>query len=154
MPPGSARAEPARAWAEALPQLPLDTVDGELRQWLAYGKVGVSQFDIDLVEPAVTERALTDADALAVRALLRYGVGGDLEAALAADPTELLARLVQASTGPIPLDAARATAAAHPDDWRAWWLVVRAAPGDVDARDKLCGLGAMLNVKQILASCR
>jgi hypothetical protein len=153
MPPGSARADPARAWNEALPQLPVDTVDRELAQWLAYGKVGISQFTVELVDPAVTERALADADALAARAVLRHGRSEDAEAALAKDPTELVARLVIAADQPVREDAARATAAAHAEDWRAWWLVTRAVPGDAEARGKMCALAAGVASSVMLRGC-
>jgi hypothetical protein len=153
MPPGSARADPARAWNEALPQLPPEVVDRELAQWLAYGKVGISQFSVELVDPAVTERALADADALAARALLRYGRGGDAEAALAKDPTELLARLVEANDQPVREETARATAAAHPEEWRAWWLVTRAVPGDAEAREKMCAEAVGVASPVVLRGC-
>nr|HEX4314249.1 hypothetical protein [Kofleriaceae bacterium] len=121
---------------------PILALEPEFLQWIAYGQVAVSQFDLRLVDPTVTAgRALTDADALAARALLDQGRGPELAQAIAKDPTNLLARLVQIATGaPGPLSAAdaRATAAAHADDWRAWYLVVRVAPGDRDAREHMC----------------
>jgi hypothetical protein len=160
LPPDVARDDPARSWAEAVPALPPALLDEQLAQWVAYGKVGVSQFDIDLVDPDVKERLLTEADALAARAWLRHGDGPELAQALALDPTNLLARLVQAGqAGPagstaVPVEVAHAIATAHPTDWRAWYLVVRAAPGDADAWTQLCGLGVGLAPKPILEHCR
>lgn len=122
---------------------PILALEPAFLEWVAHGQVAVSRFDIRLEDPPVTEgRALGDADVLAVRALLRGGRGDDLAQAFAKDPTNLLARLVQAATGSIAEADARATAAAHPDDWRAWYLVVRAAPRDPDAREHMCGLAA------------
>jgi hypothetical protein len=47
--------------------------------------------------------------------------------ALAIDRTNVLARLISTElTHEISPDDARATAAAHPDDWRAWRLVEHA----------------------------
>jgi len=104
----------------------------------------------DVKSPPILVFALRDADALAARGMLlavhgKPGADEQLAAALAADPTELVARLVSMARahGAIALADARATAAAHPDDWCAWYLVVRAAPGSPEASDaktKLCEL--------------
>lgn len=65
-------------------------------------------------------------------------------AALAIDRTNLLAQLVKAEvTGAISAEDARATAAAHTDDWHAWRLVIRALPGSAEASQaqaRLCAL--------------
>jgi hypothetical protein len=66
------------------------------------------------------------------------------EEALATDRTNVLARLINAElTHEISPDDARATAAAHPEDWRAWRLVELALKGrhEADAaRDRVCAL--------------
>jgi hypothetical protein len=65
-------------------------------------------------------------------------------AALALDRTNVLAHLVDASLlGSIAPEEARDTATAHPNDWRAWWLLgsaVRQGPEAAEALDKLCDL--------------
>jgi len=106
---------------------------------------------LTLQDVPVTARALGDADVLAARSLLRMLfiardaiVADEARAALALDRTNLLARLITTElTHTISADDARATAAAHPDDWRAWWLV-ELAHGDgaevADAHQRLCDL--------------
>jgi hypothetical protein len=101
----------------------------------------------------VTERSLGDADALAARSWLRLrftrdhaAARGDAEAALALDRTHILAWLVEAAlTRSIGPGDARATAAAHPDDWRALRLVELALHGTPEgdaALHRLCAMTA------------
>lgn len=136
---------PDRAWHDAFPELDPASLDAVLRDWLQHGKHRVWHFKVALRDWPVKERTLGDGDVYAVRALLktRFAPSGappppELAAALAADPTNVLARLLVEQ---VSAADAQATAAAHPDDWRAWWLVVQAAPSD-DARAKLCELVA------------
>jgi len=144
------------AWDQVFGLGSLETVDGELRRWLVSGNHTVLHFKVSLAPHAVAVRTLGDGDAYAVRALLRakFGAGGlpavarEVDAALAADPTNVLARIVDATLDrPHALAAARATAAAHPDDWRAWWLLTKALPAGeaaelASARDHACTLAA------------
>ena len=89
---------------------------------------------------ATTHRALGAGDAHAARALVRIAStkqleDGEVTEALAADPTNLTANLLKRP------DDASAVAAAHPDDWRAWWLV--GLHGDrALAHEKLCAAAA------------
>ena len=125
----------ANAWADSFPDLPPAELDHQIRRWLAYGKHTIWKFDVALKQWPTTERALGDADVYAARALLRErfrNVGDapspELERALVADPTHLIANLVKASYDKtIDLAHAKQVAAAHPDDWRSWWLVALAA---------------------------
>ena len=139
------------AWHDAFPELPLDQVDHELGEWLVTGQLRLPRIRLTLQDIPVTARALGDADVLAARSLLRMLfiardaiVADEARAALALDRTNLLARLITTElTHTIAADDARATAAAHPDDWRAWWLV-ELAHGDgaevADAHQRLCDL--------------
>ncbi|HEX4419630.1 MAG TPA: DUF1570 domain-containing protein [Kofleriaceae bacterium] len=125
----------ARAWSEAFPDLPPDKLDRELREWLVTGKVRLPLIDVTVKDYPSTSRRLGDADALAVRSLLQLlfthdvtAVRDQLAAAFTVDRTNVLARLVEAALmQAIAPGDARATAAAHPGDWRAWWLVAFAA---------------------------
>jgi hypothetical protein len=146
----------AHAWAEVFPTLTADQLDRELRAWAVQGRHRIWHFKVELAEPAIAQRTLSDGDVLAARALLRYSFHADaaqpdIAAALAADPTNVVARLLERDrTKAIAAGEARAAAAAHPLDWRAWLLVVDAVQrGDeaVAARDKVCALadpGAMV----------
>ncbi len=148
-------ADATRMWNEAFPSLPLGDVDLELRQWLLSGSHIVLHFNVEPRPWPIAERALGDADAYAIRALLRFGIArkeqarADASAARAAEPTNVLASLVTAVYDrKIPtLDEARAAAAAHPADWRAWLLellAIEGARGDAaegeTARGKACSL--------------
>lgn len=122
------------AWAATFPDLGPNELDHQVRKWLAYGKHTVWRFDVALKHWPIAERVLRDADVYAARAVLLHQfrtpdvAPPELARALAEDPTHLLANLVKvAYDKSIALDTARAVAAAHPADWRAWWLVSRAA---------------------------
>jgi hypothetical protein len=141
----------AQAWTEVFPALTPDKLDHELREWLAHGKHTVWKFNVQLRTWPTTERTLNDADVLAARALMRQ-IGNkkgappsEITEALAADPTNLLARLVaDAYHQPLTLDEARRVAETHREDWRAWMLVAQAANWNGDdartARDTACAL--------------
>jgi len=123
-----------RAWAATFTDLPIDSIDRTLRAWQMQGRHRVWHFQVVLEHPQIKQRTLGDPDVLAIRAYLTLKHKGPdaaveqaLAAAFAADPTNVIARLVEvSSTGKISLDDARATAKAHPDDWRAWILVLNA----------------------------
>ncbi len=139
------------AWHDAFPELPLAQVDRELAEWLVTGRLRVPRIRLTLQDFPATAHALGDADVLAARSFLRMlfiardeVVADEARAALALDRTNLLARLIETElTHAISADDARATAAAHPDDWRAWWLVELAHGGGAevaDAHRRLCAL--------------
>lgn len=142
----------ANAWAEVFPDLPPDRLDDELPQWLLAGKLRLPRFEVAVREVPTHDRALGDGDVLAARSLLNLhfkGVGpADITAAeaLAIDRANLIARLINTElTHEISPDDARATAAAHPDDWRAWRLVELAVKGQPEAeaaRARVCALTA------------
>lgn len=147
------RAEAAQAWREAFPDLPPDQFDRALGEWLVSGRVRLPRIKLTRQQLPVTERSLGDADALAARSWLRLrftrdhaATRGDAEAALALDRTHVLAWLVEAAlTRSIGRDDARATAAAHPDDWRALRLVELALHGTPEgdaALHRLCAMTA------------
>lgn len=121
----------AQVWGKAFPSLPLGAVDGELHQWLLTGHHVVLHFNLRLPQWPVSERRLGDAEVYAIRGLLRATVANqpaqaraDIAAALAAEPTNVLARLLTVALDhkKVTTDDARAITAVHQDDWRAWLL--------------------------------
>jgi hypothetical protein len=141
------------AWRETFPDLTFDRLDALLYAWVRHGNFQFLRMKVAEVRdfPAAVRR-LGDADVLAARSLIwlaGYGRASsaartNATAALAIDRTNVLAQLVKAEvTGAISPDDARATAAAHPDDWHAWRLVMRALRGSPEAsqaRVRLCTL--------------
>jgi Protein of unknown function (DUF1570) len=135
-------------FTEVFPELTPGELDHTLATWVKVGDVRIHQFRAKLRTWPVTVRALGDADVLAVRGFMRYlhaprgPVPDEITAAIAADPTNVLARIVEAApTRHADAAAARDVATAHPDDWRAWWLVAIAASSldeRQDARAKMC----------------
>src|SRR5262249_32115984 len=99
---------------------------------------------------SLRDRVLGDSDVLALRGLLDLlagetaGTREQARTALSIDQTHVLARLVDAhATGSIAPEAARATAAAHPDDWRVLLRgrrAVRGTPAAAQVRSRLCAL--------------
>ncbi|HVV88778.1 MAG TPA: DUF1570 domain-containing protein [Kofleriaceae bacterium] len=149
--------DPARAWRDVFPDLPPRALDAAVRDWLLNGKKTVWHFTVRLDDAATSapaERALADADVYAVRAVLRHGfhpgdpqLARDVAAALALDPTQTIAWTIDAAAGhPPSADQARAMTAAHPDDWRAWWLLAgaldRKGREAEDALAHVCALAA------------
>lgn len=139
----------AKLWAEVFPALPPATLDREVAQWLAYGRIQINQYNAVFDDPTPTVRPLADADVFAARGLMRYfnsrdGVPEEITQALALDPTAVLPNVIAATaTKSITPDKAHAIAAAHPDDWRAWWLVGWASTSGESARAariKMCAL--------------
>jgi hypothetical protein len=123
--------EADKAWAEVFPDLTPHELDGRMRLWLEHGRHREFTFDVKLQEWPISERPLNDGDVYAARAALRF-IGAapgaaappELAAALAADPTNLLAHLIEYGiTQKIDPATADAVAAAHPGDWRSWLLV-------------------------------
>jgi hypothetical protein len=142
-------------WPEVFPDLPASALDHELSVWLATGEVRVRKFHVTLQQSPVAQRTLSDADVLALRGLLRDfearhrlhpldSVPAEIRDALRLDPTNVIARMVEAADGsPLTADLARPIVAAHPTDWRAWWLLWKGLqPGSEadDAHHKVCEL--------------
>jgi hypothetical protein len=140
----------AEAWDEAFRDLSPDKLDEKLRVWLRTGKIAFPRIEVVVHDIPAHERPLSDADVLAARSLLAFKFKGEatamrtLSEALMIDRTNLLARLIDtAYTHSITPDDARATAAAHPDDWRAWRLVALALKGSPEgyrAMGRACAL--------------
>ncbi|MCX5743104.1 MAG: hypothetical protein NT062_11490 [Proteobacteria bacterium] len=137
-------------WAQAFPSLAaLDAADHAFLSWVAHGKVLVRQYTVKHDTWPATDRVLSDADALAARGVAQYIIDHttlpkDVTAALALDPTNVVARMIESrAAGRIAAADARAVAAAHPDDWRAWFLVLHAVQtGDEAhaAHTRMCAL--------------
>jgi hypothetical protein len=153
---GTWQQQQQRAWDKGFPSLPLDAVDDKLRKWLFGGSHTILRFAIKPRDWPITAHRLSDGDAYAIRAAMFGGPRPvqqargrvELEAALATEPLNVLAWVQKvAQGGTLEVPVAKAIAAAHPDDWRAWWLVARAlnAAGvevvEIDeARSKACQL--------------
>ncbi len=140
------RAQQAALWPEVFPSLPLATLDRDLKRWLANGRIQINHYNGTFTDTPPVERPLTDADALAARGLVRIlstrgGVPDEVTQALALDPTAVLPNVIAATASrSIDADKARAIAAAHPDDWRAWWLVGMSGGDTRDALTRMCAL--------------
>ncbi|HEY4239901.1 MAG TPA: hypothetical protein VGM88_08800 [Kofleriaceae bacterium] len=134
-------------WDATFPELPPEQLDHEVIRWWVGGSGVILKFKFQSEPVTLASRPLRDADALVVRGILRWmfepKARAELDVALQADPTNLLARLALSNiAAPRPEDA-KATAAAHPDDWRAWVLVLQAerpGPDRRAAHDKICAL--------------
>lgn len=137
-----------RAWRRVFPELTPARLDLALADFISSGQIAVLQRPLPTGEHPITERPLRDADVLAVRSLLfwcarqRDATLASIDAALAAEPLQPLALMVNAFTrGTYPLEVARATAAAHPDDWRAALFLARALDGeDESINQRVCEL--------------
>jgi Protein of unknown function (DUF1570) len=120
---------------EPFPDLPTAKLERELATWLvtAGGGIRLPRIELTVHDLPATERTLSAADVLAVRGLLalRFHRGAAqpaIDAALAADRSNVLAWLVAIELErAITVEEARTVAAAHPDDWRASWLLGLAA---------------------------
>jgi hypothetical protein len=146
------RAQHLRAWEETFPDLSGERLDGELRSWLHNATFKVPKIAIKPERFVATQRPLRDADALAARASLHLVRGQTTEAlaearaALAREPTHLLASLTIHALRPVTAANARAVTIAHPNEWRAWWLLASALHEDTDAEEltasvaRLCAL--------------
>ncbi len=136
--------DPRLAWKGAFPQWDPDVPDAldDLESKLdTYGRGESFQYhEIQLdVSPKVTSRSLPPSEVHAYRAmLLPHGgerspeaIRAEVEEALAEDPTDPLAIAVLSGLDPKldVLPMARASAKAHPGDWRSWSLL-----GDALAR--------------------
>jgi hypothetical protein len=153
---GTWRIQHQRAWDQGFPSLPIDQVHAKLEHWLRYGSHMELLFYVHPKESRITARRLGDADVHAIRAVILGGPTagqasrerGEIEQALAAEPTNVLAWVLKVARGDRPSVAAgRSIAAAHPDDWRAWWLATmalddgRGDAGELEAaRRRACGL--------------
>jgi hypothetical protein len=151
---GALRDQQQRAWDVAFPSLPVATLDAALGQWVDDGSHMVLKFLVKRHHWPVVARWMSAADVYAVRALMladgaqQARQREELAAALTAEPTNVLAWVVKVSLGEkLAVEDARAVAAAHPDDWRAWWLATTAlseAQGDraevEHGRGKACRL--------------
>ncbi len=105
-------------------------LDHALAQWIARDRLLVREYRI---EHALTStgpaRSLDDAGALVARGVARFAwvrttMPDELVAALAIDPTNVPARMIESQVrqGGDPA-LMRAVAEAHAENWRAWWLL-------------------------------
>lgn len=144
--------EQAQIWAAVFPNLPPKKLDHELASWVRYGRHRVMKYKVALREWSVAERPITEADVLAAKGVLRYfdaphTISSELKRSLALDPTNVVANMIHEImiAKSTTREKAQAITAAHPDDWRAWWLAWRAAQTGAEAREareKTCGLVA------------
>jgi hypothetical protein len=156
-------AAPAPSWESVVPSLPADKLDHELATWIHYGKIRVLKYTIKLRDWPVTERPITQADTLAAEGMLRYlttrgtATQPEIARALVLDHTNVLANLIDsAAEKSVSPDVAHSLTAAHPDDWRAWYLAWRAAQTIAEsreARQKTCSLLAASPVAVAIDDC-
>jgi hypothetical protein len=136
------------AWEEAFPELSPATLERELQTWHRTGSYKIQHYQVQFREYPVAERELDDADIHAIRGLLapQADERAEVAAARRLDPTHVLANLLaNFHDKKLEAYAARAVAAAHPKDWRAWWLlanVLRSGPQAEQASGKACRLAA------------
>ena len=150
-------------WESVVPSLPADKLDHELATWIHYGKIRVLKYTIKLRDWPTTEKPISEADSLAAKGLLRYlttrdtAVGSELAKSLELDHTNMLANWIQASEEKaVDADLAHSLTAAHPDDWRAWFLAWRASKTLAESRDaqqKTCSLVAANPVAVPIDDC-
>ena len=140
--------DPTAAWHDVFGTNTAE-LDGELHDWIDTGRHVELRYTATFRDWAVTQRVLGDADVDAVRGLLHWIFGRplaartEITAALGADPTNVLARIVSVAIGlPISVADARALVKAHDDDWRAWFLLFHVVVGDEQgmAHAEVCGL--------------
>lgn len=154
----------AQLWGEVFPALPPAKLDHELATWIHYGKIKVFHYKGQSRDYPATERLLPEAEILAGKGLLRALFAPDRPsappetvAALAADATNVLANLVKVSVeNKVDVERARAVAAAHPEDWRAWLIAWRAelpAAERREARDQTCRLLAAAQTTVPIEDC-
>lgn len=134
--------DPKRAWQQTFGAMPVEQLQAAMQHWLVEGRHQVFKYKVQLRTWQVAERVLGDGDVLAARALLRLQFQEDRDAArqavvaaLAVDATNVLAHVVKLELdASIEAGEARAIARAHPEDWRAWWLVAAAVRNSDEAR--------------------
>jgi hypothetical protein len=126
------RNDQATAWAEVFPDLPPAKLDDTLASWIQVGDLTVHHYKIKLKDYKVTQRRLTDADVYTARALLSdrdftRPAPAEVAAALAIDPTNVIAQMLRLAHDHTDAPTiARTLTAAHPNDWRAWWVLALA----------------------------
>jgi hypothetical protein len=141
-------------WSEIIPELPTAVLQHEISTWLMRGEHSVWRYKLHVQAWPTTTRKLPEADVHAMKAMLLMHLQPEesrteLATALRLDPENLVANLVVAAREHgLPLDAARAFATAHDDDWRAVRLLaiaLRAAadPAATDAHARMCELLAV-----------
>jgi hypothetical protein len=136
---GPLRERQQHAWEQAFPSLPVGDLDARLRDWLEHGSHQELTFHVRPRDMPITARRLSDADTYAIRAFLLGGPTPEQRTreleersrALALEPTNVLAWIYKVVDGEKPTaGVGRAIAAAHPGDWRAWWLAAMALEAD------------------------
>jgi hypothetical protein len=146
------RDEHLAVWREVFDGISPGDIDLELKS--AARKFKRPRIPVTVKRYEVTERALNDADVLAARALAYAARSENREksraaatAALAKEPLHPLARLVSVAwEQPFTIEQAREVTRAHPQSWRAWWLLEYAAEGTPEgaaAKERRCALAAV-----------
>jgi hypothetical protein len=129
----------AGAWSEVFFDLS-EKLDNTLSDWIRFGELTVHRYKVKLKTFSVAKRVLGDSEVYTARALLRDRMRSDgpvpseATAALAIDPTNVLAQMIRmAHEDRFDPEVARSLAAAHPGDWRAWLLVEAATRHGTEA---------------------
>ena len=145
-----------KAWQRVFPDLTDERLNDEVIDWLLNGKLSAWHYKLEPVTWPTAVRTLGESEVLSLRAMLwslwhsnSPEVDGNLKAALARDPNDLLANYLVARLRWHHATVPRANAIlrAHPKSWLAWWLlhdalqpgpqaeVVRATMCELVARD-------------------
>lgn len=93
--------------------------------WLSRNQISSQRYKLSVKAWPATEHALPTADVMAIEGLLAHD-DNQLATARQLDPTNLIVALAKKPT----IEVARTVAAAHPDDWRAAFLVALTSTGD------------------------
>lgn len=159
--------EPAsKAWREVFPDLDAAKLDMELRQFLVNGGLDIAHYTIEKRTWPIAVRVLGDADVHALRALLLHNrdrtapaVATEVDAALALDPTNVLAQVMYLFVHHQvrSIEEARALTAAHPTDLLAWTVLASASDRGAEheaAVAKACALMAENPAIDLWPACR
>lgn len=132
--------DPDAAFRAAFPGLTEEQLGRDVNGYLQHGRFLTVAVPLPAYQGELKARALSAAEAHALRAELylesvgrteaqRGRAAAEVKASLALDPANPLALGVLAElSGTRSAEAARAATRIHPDDWRSFWLLAQAAP--------------------------
>jgi hypothetical protein len=130
----------AIAWSQAFPDVTPAELDHTLSHWIHSAEFLVHRYKVKFKDFSITQRSLSDGDVYTARAVLSdrldptKPVAPDVSAAIAIDPTNVIAQMIRSvHDHRSASEVARSLTAAHPDDWRAWWLFMLAAKDGEEA---------------------
>ena len=135
--------ESSRAFNQAFPNLREEQLSEAMASYLKTGKLRIDTLPIKAWSGNIAVARMAPAEVFALRAdLLRFSPGSsrnelsqaEVQKALAIDPGNPYALILQQGS------SAAAATAAHPDDWRSWFLAASRDEKDRAAIDKAASL--------------